>query len=88
MMETHLKPINSNIELSFPKIVTAQNCIYVLMNTSDDSAKAKLYKFDTLNNIFDEKSTIDIDTAISKVKAVTLDNYIYTIISKNLMKKL
>jgi hypothetical protein len=36
-----LKPINSNIELSFPKIVTAQNCIYVLMNTSDDSAKAK-----------------------------------------------
>ncbi len=50
--------------------------------------KAKLYKFDTLNNIFDEKSTIDIDTAISKVKAVTLDNYIYTIMCKNLMKKL
>ena len=80
--ENTLNTINSNIELSFPKIVTAQNCIYVLMNTSDDSGKAKLYKFDTLNNTFDEKSTIDIDTAISKAKAVTLDNYIYTIISK------
>ena len=83
-----LKPINSNIELSFPKIVTAQNSIYILMNTSDYSGKAKLYKFDTLNNIFDEKSTIDIDTAISKAKAVTLDNYIYTIISKKSDEKI
>ncbi len=58
------------------------------MSTADDSGKAKLYKFDVENNIFDNDSTIDIDTAIVKSKSVTLDNYIYTIMCKNLMKKI
>lgn len=86
--ENTFKAIDSNINFRFPQIVKAQNGIYTIMSTADDSGKAKLYKFDVENNIFDNDSTIDIDTAIVKSKSVTLDNYIYTIMCKKSDEKI